>query len=79
METVNIHDAKTNLSRLLERVQKGEEIMLAKAGVPIAKLVPISLPKRELGFLRPAGVIDPVELIAPLDEESLLSWEQGEL
>ncbi len=39
METVNIHEAKTHLSRLLERVANGEEIIIAKAGKPIASLV----------------------------------------
>ncbi len=40
MTQVNVHDAKTHLSRLLERVAKGEEIVLAKAGRPVARLVP---------------------------------------
>ncbi|PSB04847.1 type II toxin-antitoxin system Phd/YefM family antitoxin [Merismopedia glauca] len=40
METVNIHQAKTNLSRLLSRVELGEEIIIANRGIPIAKLVP---------------------------------------
>ena len=40
--TVNIHEAKTHLSKLLERVRLGEEIIVAKAGKPVAKLVPIS-------------------------------------
>jgi prevent-host-death family protein len=45
--TVNIHEAKTHLSRLLERVQAGEEITIAKAGRPIARLTPIhERPKR---------------------------------
>lgn len=39
---VNIHEAKTHLSRLLERVAMGEEVIIAKAGKPIAKLVPIN-------------------------------------
>ncbi len=39
--TVNIHEAKTHLSRLLLRVQRGEEIIIAKAGRPIAKLTPL--------------------------------------
>ena len=39
METVNTHDAKTHLSRLLERVAKGEEFIIAKAGKPLARLV----------------------------------------
>ena len=38
---VNIHEAKTHLSRLLERVAVGEEVIIAKAGKPVAKLVPI--------------------------------------
>jgi len=38
---VNIHEAKTHLSRLLERVALGEEIVIAKAGKPVAKLVPL--------------------------------------
>lgn len=40
MEVTNIHEAKTHLSRLLERVAEGEEIVIAKAGKPLAKLVP---------------------------------------
>jgi prevent-host-death family protein len=41
MTTVNIHEAKTHLSRILDRVQSGEEIIIAKAGKPIARLVPV--------------------------------------
>ena len=41
METVNIHDAKTHLSRLVERVAKGETVIIAKAGKPMVKLVPL--------------------------------------
>lgn len=41
-DVVNIHEAKTHLSRLLERVQAGEEITIAKAGKPIALLSPVS-------------------------------------
>ena len=51
--TVNIHAAKTQLSRLLEQVEEGEEIVIARAGKPIARLVPLvtSRPKRKLGIL----------------------------
>ena len=38
----NIHDAKTNLSRILERVERGEEIIISRAGTPIAKVVPLT-------------------------------------
>jgi prevent-host-death family protein len=40
-EQVNMHDAKTHLSRLVERVEAGEEIVISRAGRPVAKLVPI--------------------------------------
>lgn len=43
---VNLYEAKTNLSSLVERVSEGEEIVIAKAGVPKAKLVPIAGPRR---------------------------------
>jgi prevent-host-death family protein len=51
---VNIHDAKTHLSRLLERVAGGEEIVIAKAGRPLAKLVPYreETAPRKLGALQ---------------------------
>ena len=45
--TVNIHEAKTHLSRLLARVMGGEEIIIAKAGKPIAKLVPYGIPNKQ--------------------------------
>lgn len=44
MESVNVYEAKTQLSRLLERVEHGEEVVIARAGRPVAKLVP--LPQR---------------------------------
>ena len=47
---VNVHEAKTHLSRLLERVTAGDEIVIAKAGKPVARLVSIGSPgKRSLG------------------------------
>jgi prevent-host-death family protein len=54
MRQVNIHDAKTHLSRLVEEVAAGEEIIIAKAGKPIAKLIPITndLGPRALGSMR---------------------------
>ena len=56
MKTVNVHEAKTHLSRLLERVQAGEEIVIAKGGEPCAKLVPLTArpAKREAGTLKGA-------------------------
>jgi len=46
MKPVNIHEAKTHLSRLIERVQAGEEIVIARAGRPAARLVPIEGERR---------------------------------
>ncbi len=42
MRTVNVYDAKTQLSRLLESVEQGEEIVIARAGRPVARLVPVA-------------------------------------
>ena len=54
MKTVNVHEAKTHLSRLLDRVHAGEEIVIAKSGEPYARLVPLGSrhPKREPGTLK---------------------------
>ena len=51
LDTVTVHEAKTHLSRLLERVERGEEIVIARAGTPVAKLVPINDVRRR----RPLG------------------------
>lgn len=48
---INVHAAKTHLSRLLDEVQAGQEIVLAKAGKPYARLVPYAPRERELGFV----------------------------
>lgn len=54
MQTVNIHEAKTNFSKLIEAVGQGEEIVIAKAGKPAARLVPITAAKvaRKPGALK---------------------------
>lgn len=54
MQTVNIHEAKTQFSKLIEAVAHGEEIMIAKAGKPAAKLVPVQAqrPIRKPGALK---------------------------
>ena len=52
MEQVNVHQAKTHLSRLLERVVEGEEIVIAKSGRPVAKLVRFPAEPRRPGRLK---------------------------
>jgi len=51
--TVNIHDAKTQLSKLIERAERGEDVVIARAGKPVVMLTRLKPPakKRELGFL----------------------------
>lgn len=66
MQTHNIHAAKTHFSQLVEAAAGGETIIIAKAGIPVAKLVPINAPKRR-GML--AGVKFDAEASAALDDE----------
>jgi prevent-host-death family protein len=70
MTVLNIHQAKTHLSRVLERVEAGETVIIARAGTPIAKLVPLDAQPapRRLGFL--AG-----EFRIPRDFDRLASEE----
>jgi prevent-host-death family protein len=55
MQTVNIHDAKTHLSRLVDQAAKGESFVIAKAGKPLVKVIALNAPEGEqvkrLGFL----------------------------
>ncbi|MCD6290169.1 MAG: type II toxin-antitoxin system Phd/YefM family antitoxin [Anaerolineae bacterium] len=74
--TVNIHEAKTHLSKLLARVAAGEEIIIAKAGKPIARLVPITTPvsKRVPGSARGKIWVAP-DFDAPLPEDVIQVFE----
>ncbi len=76
MKTVNIHQAKTHLSRLLRRVAAGEEIIIAKAGTPIARLVPAAEPRpaRTLGTER-GRVVVADDFDAPLPPTVLGAFE----
>lgn len=73
MKTVNVHEAKTHLSRLLERAHSGEEIVIAKNGKPFARLAPLTpAPPRQPGLLQ--GELEG-DLFTPLPEEELAAWE----
>lgn len=74
---VNVHDAKTHFSRLLDRAHAGEEIILAKAGKPYARLVPLEKPKveRRPGRLKLKTPIPDSFFFDPLPEEELRAWE----
>jgi prevent-host-death family protein len=60
MQTFNIHEAKTHLSRLVDQAAKGEPFVIAKAGKPLVKVVPLNAPDagqlKRLGFM--AGLIE---------------------
>ena len=72
-KTVNVHEAKTHLSRLLEQVEEGQEVIIARAGVPVARLVSAkSRTPRKPGLLK--GSV-PDSFFDPLPEEELAAWE----
>jgi prevent-host-death family protein len=77
MDTVTVHVAKTQLSKLLERVEAGEEIIIARGRQPVARLVPISKrrPKRQFGSMHGKVWVGP-EFFEPLPDEELDAWDQ---
>ncbi len=76
MTEVNIHEAKTHLSRLLARVAAGEEVVIAKAGKPVARLVPMAAPKRARTLGRDQGkVVIAKDFDDPLPEDLLAPFE----
>jgi len=74
-DPVNMHEAKTELSRLVERALRGEEVIIARAGVPVVRLVPVLNPaKRKLGQWR--GQLQMSETFdEPLDRQDLDAWD----
>ena len=76
---VNIHEAKTHLSRLLQRVAAGEEVTIARSGVPVARLVAVEpKAKRPLGFARgEIWIADDFD--APLPDDMLAAFYGGEI
>ncbi len=73
--TVNMHEAKTGLSRLVERAEAGEEIIIARAGKPAARLVPFAASRRRrLGLLDGQFTI-PDDFNEPLPEAVLRAFE----
>lgn len=74
--TVNVHEAKTQFSRLLDQAHAGQEIILAKAGKPYARLVPLA-PDQPSARIpgRLAGRRLPEAFFEPLPPEELAAWE----
>ena len=75
VSVVNVHQAKTQLSRLLAQVERGEEVVIARNGEPVARLVSLRpAAKRQFGALRGRIRIDD-RFFEPLPEEELAAWE----
>lgn len=73
MKMVNVHEAKTTFSALLERAHNGEEIILAKSGKPYARLVPLSEPSEREPGLYADDV--PESFFDPLPPDELEAWD----
>lgn len=71
-DMVNVQVAKTHLSQLLARVERGDEIVISRGGVPVARLISVGQPgPRELGFVH---VAIPASFDGPLPEDELEAW-----
>lgn len=81
MRTINIHEAKTQLSRLVEEAAKGESFIIAKAGKPMVKVTAISAPEkkktRRLGFLKgKVSVPDDFDTMCAEEIEHMFTGEE---
>ena len=79
MATVTIHEAKTQLSKLIARAEAGEEIVIARGKEPAVRLAPVEKkhPKRKPGFLKPLPPIPDSFFFDPLPEDEMELWEGG--
>jgi prevent-host-death family protein len=78
--TYTVHAAKTNLSKLIERVENGEEVIIARGRKPVARLVPMDVPahvrrRRAFGALKGKLKLPDSFFFDPLPEEELEPWE----
>jgi prevent-host-death family protein len=76
MPQVNIHDAKTQLSKLVEQACRGEEVIIARAGTPVARLIAYATGAqgRRFGALRGRARVDD-RFFEPLSDAELQAWE----
>ncbi len=75
MFIVNVHQAKTQLSRLLAQVEAGEDVVIARRGEPVARLVGCKLPGKRQPDVLKGKVVIPESFFNPLPEEELMVWE----
>jgi prevent-host-death family protein len=74
MKIVNVHDAKTHFSKLLASAVAGEEIIIAKAGKPYVRLVPVAIKTRKPGAAKGKGKLT-AAFFEPLNEDELKQWQ----
>ena len=72
--TVNIHEAKTTLSRLIEAAEKGAQVTIARNGDPVVELVPVKAQAKRTPGTYPELQVEP-EFFAPLSDQELEDWE----
>jgi prevent-host-death family protein len=78
MSAINIHEAKTHLSRIVDEVASGKEVLIAKAGKPMARLLPLSAKRAPIRFGVLKGKVKiAADFDAPLPEEVLRGFEGG--
>ncbi len=82
MLSVTTHEAKTQLSRLIARVEQGEEVLICRGNVPAARLVPVASPKKvtkrrrrpRVGTVTSPGVTYTADAFAPMTDTELAEW-----
>ncbi len=75
MPVVNVHQAKTQLSRLLAQVENGEEVIIARNGKPVARLVGVQKRGKRQPDIFKGKIVIPDSFFDPLPEEELKAWE----
>lgn len=75
MFVVNVHQAKTQLSRLLARVEAGEDVVIARRGEPVARLVGCKPRSKRQADILKGKIVIPDNFFDPLPEEELTAWE----
>jgi prevent-host-death family protein len=77
MATVTVHEAKTQLSKLIARAEAGEEIVIARGSEPVVKLTPVAkkAPKREFGLMKGVYHLPDAFFFEPLPEDELKLYE----
>ena len=75
MATVNVHEAKTQLSRLLARVEAGEDVVIARRGKPVARLVGCEPERKRQPDVLRGKITVPDSFFEPLPDDELSSWE----